>query len=106
MTMSQRLAKTLRHPVLWLAPATLLALAPKCLLCVVAYAGIGTALGLGGPEICGAPAGGWPESWTLALVAPGAALGLIGFLFAPPAFWRCRGFWSNNSADTSPRKHG
>jgi len=38
----------------WLIPAALLALTPKCVLCVLAYAGIGTALGLGGPEICGA----------------------------------------------------
>lgn len=38
----------------WLVPAALLAVAPKCVVCFVAYAGIGTALGLGGPELCGA----------------------------------------------------
>ncbi|MDB6165851.1 MAG: hypothetical protein JWQ83_991 [Lacunisphaera sp.] len=38
----------------WLVSGTALALVPKCLLCVAAYAGIGAALGLGGPEICGA----------------------------------------------------
>jgi hypothetical protein len=37
----------------WLLPAALFAVAPKCLLCVIAYAGLGTALGLGGPELCG-----------------------------------------------------
>jgi hypothetical protein len=39
----------------WLLPAALLAVTPKCLLCVLAYAGLGAALGLGGPELCGAP---------------------------------------------------
>ncbi len=36
-----------------LLPAALLALAPKCALCLLAYAGLGAALGLGGPELCG-----------------------------------------------------
>jgi hypothetical protein len=67
----------------WLAPAALLALAPKCLLCVLAYAGLGAALGLGGPEICGAPAAA-PAGW-MALPAAGS-LGVIGFL----AVWRSR----------------
>ena len=38
------------------------ALTPKCLLCIAAYAGIGTALGTGGSELCGAGdnhAGSW-----------------------------------------------
>lgn len=39
----------------WLVPAALFAVAPKCFLCVLAYAGLGAALGLGGPELCGAP---------------------------------------------------
>jgi hypothetical protein len=39
----------------WLLPAALFAVAPKCLLCVIAYAGLGTAFGLGAPELCGAP---------------------------------------------------
>jgi len=38
----------------WLIPAALLALLPKCVLCVLAYAGAGTILGWVGPEICGA----------------------------------------------------
>jgi hypothetical protein len=37
-----------------LAAGAFLALAPKCLWCAAAYAGFGAALGLGGPEICGA----------------------------------------------------
>jgi len=51
----------------WLIPAALLALAPKCVMCLIAYAGIGAALGLGGPELCGATdsaAGSWP-TWLL-----------------------------------------
>jgi hypothetical protein len=38
----------------WLMSAALLALAPKCILCVLAYAGLGVAGGWGGPELCGA----------------------------------------------------
>lgn len=38
----------------WLLPAALFAVAPKCLLCLFAYAGLGAALGLGRPELCGA----------------------------------------------------
>lgn len=36
-----------------LAFAALLALAPKCVLCLLAFAGLGAAVGPGGPEICG-----------------------------------------------------
>ncbi len=39
----------------WLIPAALLALTPKCVLCLLAYTGLGVALGFGGPELCGAP---------------------------------------------------
>jgi hypothetical protein len=60
----------------WMIPAALLALAPKCVLCVLAYASAGAALGLGGPEFCGAPAGPW--TWLLPVL--GAALGASGFL--------------------------
>jgi len=65
--------------VRWLVPTALLALVPKCVVCVLAYAGIGAALGLGGPEICGAPTG-LPGSWLSWLAVPGAALGAAGFL--------------------------
>jgi len=50
----------------------LLALAPKCLLCVLAYAGVGTALGLGRPEICGVA--GQDRSWAHVLPLVGALL--------------------------------
>jgi hypothetical protein len=65
----------------WLLPAALLTLTPKCVLCLLAYAGVGAALGLGGPEICGGQpglTGSW-ESW---LLVPGAGLAIIGFLAA------------------------
>lgn len=39
----------------WLVSAALLAAAPKCLACVLGYLGLGAALGLAGPELCGAP---------------------------------------------------
>jgi hypothetical protein len=64
----------------WLLPAVLLALTPKCLLCVLAYAGLGAALGLGGPEICGASAGS-PAAWASALAWLGVASGLGAFGF-------------------------
>jgi hypothetical protein len=44
-----------------LAAGAFLALAPKCLLCAAAYASLGAALRLGGPEICGAPTGVTPD---------------------------------------------
>lgn len=49
----------------WGAGIALLALMPKCLLCAVAWLGLGAALGLVRPEICGAapiamPTGLWP----------------------------------------------
>ena len=54
-------------PIRWLLPAAGFALAPKCLLCLAAYAGMGAALGVkfGGPELCGASAeqAGGPEVW-------------------------------------------
>ena len=41
----------LRH---WLLPAACLALAPKCVVCAFAYAGLGLSFGLSTPELCGA----------------------------------------------------
>jgi hypothetical protein len=46
-------AEWIRRVRAGLLPATVLVLAPKCALCLLAYAGLGTALGLGGPELCG-----------------------------------------------------
>ena len=59
----------------WLIPAVLLALAPKCVLCLLAYAGLAAVLGLGGPEICGAVGDptGHQAIW---LVASGVAMGI------------------------------
>lgn len=66
-----------RRAVRWLWPAALLALTPKCVLCVLAYAGLGASLGLVGPEICGATTGA-TNAWVSAL----AWLGLTGALGA------------------------
>jgi len=68
-----------RRALRWLPAATVLAAAPKCVLCLAAYAGLG-ALGakwLGRPEICGATAGAVddPRAW---FVIVGAAAGFIG----------------------------
>jgi hypothetical protein len=56
-----------------LLPAVGLALAPKCLVCGLAYAGL---LGLGGAELCGASPAFWPQA--LPIIA--GALGAAGFL--------------------------
>ena len=64
-----------------LAPTALLALAPKCVLCVLAYAGLGAALGIRDPEICGETAG--PRGpWAPALAAIGVALASLALLAA------------------------
>ncbi len=70
-----RWADLLRRRVPWLAPVALLALAPKCLLCVLAYAGVATALVRGGPELCGAAEGATgPGVARLAAVAVAAGV--------------------------------
>lgn len=56
----------------WLLPATALALVPKCLACLAAYAGLGAAFGLGGPELCGATTRS-PGSAVLALATAALA---------------------------------
>jgi hypothetical protein len=74
-------AESSRGAVRWLLPTALLAFAPKCLLCVAAYVGLGAWLGLGGPEICGAPAGspmGWVSWLALAVAAAGFVVALAG----------------------------
>jgi hypothetical protein len=58
-----------------LIPAALVALAPKCLLCLLGYAGLGAAWGLGAPELCGAGtarAAAWPAVWSALGAAAGA----------------------------------
>jgi hypothetical protein len=76
--MSPSRIKSFRRSVSWLLPATLLALTPKCLLCLAAYAGIGAALGLGGPEICGATESSAMQPWTASFLLGGAALSAVG----------------------------
>jgi hypothetical protein len=49
-----------RRAVRWLLPTAALALVPKCLLCLAAYLGLGAALGVSGPEFCGAPRDTFP----------------------------------------------
>ena len=59
------LVERIRRLRRWLIPATLLALVPKCVLCVLAYTGLGVALGLGGPELCGGQTKtSWLAQWT------------------------------------------
>jgi MYXO-CTERM domain-containing protein len=76
--MPSRRTESSRRAVRWLLPAALIALTPKCFLCLLAYAGLGAALGLGGPEICGASAGSHGLRASLLALA---ALGIVG-LFA------------------------
>ncbi len=72
--MSALPARIFRHPFRLLGSAALLALVPKCGVCLLAYAGLGAALGLRVPEICGATTG-FPVSKVLLLSVAG--LGLV-----------------------------
>lgn len=71
-------AETATRRLRWLALATCVVAAPKCLVCLLGYAGLGAALGLAGPELCGAPSGS-ATPWGLSLVAAAIASGGIGF---------------------------
>lgn len=62
-------------PAAWLLSAAGLVLMPKCLLCLAGYAGLGTALGLAGAEICGAPPRGPSGVYIVS-----AALGVAWFV--------------------------
>jgi hypothetical protein len=44
-----------------------LALAPKCALCVLGYAGLGMTFGITTPELCGEPAGRGSSLWLISL---------------------------------------
>ena len=94
--MPSRRTEFCSRAVRWLWPTALLALAPKCVLCVLAYAGLGASIGLGGPEICGATAGS-PASWAAALAWLGVAggLGACGLLLSR----RCMSFGSTAKSD-------
>lgn len=61
---------------LGLAGVTLFALAPKCVLCLAAYAGLGALVGLRfAPDVCGAhPASPTPALLGLALLGASLAL--------------------------------
>jgi hypothetical protein len=59
----------------WLIPAALLAVAPKCLVCLAAYAGVAAALGLGGAELCGATTE--PARWLWLLPVTGTAVAIV-----------------------------
>ena len=76
------LAEFRRRPVRALVSVGLLALTPKCGVCLLAYAGLGALIGLRGPEICGAA--GPPRVsgiWPLTLLP--VALGIFGWLMGP-----------------------
>ncbi len=63
--------------VRWLWSTTLLAFAPKCLVCLWSYAGVGAALGFGGQEMCGAPERlleGWQAWLAFGVFATGAGV--------------------------------
>ncbi|TSJ78049.1 hypothetical protein [Rariglobus hedericola] len=77
--MPSRQPEVPRRAIHWLLPAALLALAPKCMLCVLAYAGAGAVLGLSGPEICGASTP-VPIAYATLLAWLGATAGLAAFI--------------------------
>src|SRR5262249_33257862 len=66
----------LRRVVHWVPAAAIVALAPKCFVCLVAYTSLGTGLGLrlGGPELCGA-AKSAPDISVLSFAIVGVAIG-------------------------------
>lgn len=76
--MLPRLVESVRGARGWVVLAALLAAAPKCVLCLLAYTGLAAALGFAGPELCGAPAGP-AVPWLLLCSAAGALLGAVRF---------------------------
>jgi hypothetical protein len=64
--------RRLRRPCRGLAALALLAFAPKCLLCLAGWLGLGATLGLVGPEICGASSSATAvDAEAVALIAGG-----------------------------------
>jgi hypothetical protein len=63
----------------WLIAGALLAVVPKCALCLLAYAGLGAAAGLGRPEMCGADLDTNGHA-LLGLAALAATLALAGWV--------------------------
>jgi len=79
MNLRRRLPERISRLRGWLFPAAFLAFAPKCVVCVLAYAGLAGALGLGDPEICGTTPG-LAGTWEMWPMLAGVALAAIGFL--------------------------
>ena len=74
--MSRWLDRVRRRPLRALGQAAALALAPKCALCLLAYAGLGAAAGIPGRRFCGGdpgPSGAWAAVPALAAAALFAA---------------------------------
>lgn len=74
--MSRPRRESLRRVVRWLVPAAALTLMPKCVLCAAAYLGLGAALGLSTPELCGASPNAVP-TWALAASAGSLLAGVV-----------------------------
>jgi hypothetical protein len=74
--LASRIAAFFRQPFRPLAAVSVLALAPKCVLCLAAYAGLGALLGIRSREMCGSAGPGWP--WGEALAGAALAVGVVG----------------------------
>jgi hypothetical protein len=109
--MPPRFTRFFRYPWRAVTALTLLAIIPKCVLCVTAYLGLGALLGMGPPEICGAPTGSG-ASWTTMIAVSGliGAFGAACLLFVGRLgrFWRrTEGLIARQAravADSSTRK--
>ena len=84
----------------WLAGGAVVALSPKCFLCLGAYAGLGTAWGLGGPELCGDTPGAATD-WVSWLAVAGVALGDASLLG-----WNVGGALRPDMTPGQPKKSG
>jgi len=67
-----------RRPFRALGSFALLALCPKCVVCLLAYADLGAVLGLRSTEICGATAGSL-DLWVSSFAGFGVALAIAGW---------------------------
>ncbi len=74
--LAERPARRTARARAWWVPIVLLTFAPKCVMCVLGYAGLGVALGLTGPELCGAP-GSSSGPWLTWVSALGLATGAV-----------------------------
>jgi len=73
--MSPRVLELRRPRFRWMVPGAIVILAPKCVLCLAAYLGIGSTLGWTGAEICSAQNTG-PMHNVAWLVVGAVALGV------------------------------